>query len=110
MNWDQVEGKWRQYKGRVREKWGALTENDVHVIAGNREELVGKIQERYGYVKERASKEVDSFVKTLKQQPAEDVMREPRWYIVDSRSLADIDAPRTPTNELREMYKEMQHG
>ena len=108
MNWDQVEGKWRQYKGQVREKWGELTDDDMHVIAGKREELVGKIQERYGYAKERAAKEVDSFVKTLKQQPTEDV-RQPGWYVVESGRLGETGSPRTPTNELRERYKEARH-
>jgi uncharacterized protein YjbJ (UPF0337 family) len=111
MNWDQVEGKWRQYKGQVREKWGALTDDDVHVIAGKREELVGKIQERYGYEKDRAAKEVDSFVKTLKQQTTQDVRtREPRWYVVDSRNLGDIDSAPNPTNELGERYREARLG
>lgn len=109
MNWDQIEGKWRQYKGQVRERWGALTDNDVHMVAGRRDELIGKIQERYGCEKERAAKEVDSFVKTLKEQSVEDV-RQARWYVVDSRSLADrIEETRTPTNELREWYKEAVH-
>jgi uncharacterized protein YjbJ (UPF0337 family) len=66
MNWDQVEGKWKQYKGQIREKWGDLTDDDLHVIAGQRDELIGKIQQRYGLAKEKAAKEVDSFVKTLK--------------------------------------------
>jgi uncharacterized protein YjbJ (UPF0337 family) len=109
MNWDQFEGKWRQYKGQVRERWGALTDNDVHVIAGKRDDLIGKIQERYGCEKERAAKEVDSFVRTLKEQSMEDV-RQPRWYVVDSRSLSEhIEDPRTATNELREWYNEAVH-
>jgi uncharacterized protein YjbJ (UPF0337 family) len=66
MNWDQGEGKWKQYTGQIREKWGNLTDDDLHVIAGQRDELIGKIQERYGLAKEKAAKEVDSFVKTLK--------------------------------------------
>jgi uncharacterized protein YjbJ (UPF0337 family) len=109
MNWDQVEGKWRQYKGQVREKWGELTDDDVHVISGKREELIGKIQERYGYAKDRAAKEVDSFVKTLKQQPREDVGAQ-GWYLVDSRGLAELDSPRSPINELRERHDEARHG
>ncbi len=65
MNADQFEGKWKQFKGQVREKWGKLTDDDIHVIAGRREELVGKIQERYGIAKEKATKEVDDYMKAL---------------------------------------------
>ena len=48
MNWDQVEGKWKQMKGSVKEKWGKFTDDDLDVINGKRESLVGKLQERYG--------------------------------------------------------------
>lgn len=61
MNWDQVEGKWKQAKGTVKERWGKLTDDDLDVIAGKRDQLVGKIQERYGVTKEAAQKEVDSW-------------------------------------------------
>ncbi len=68
MNWDQVEGKWKQYKGQVKEKWGKLTDDDLNVIDGRREQLVGKIQERYGTAKEVAEKQADEFVKALKEE------------------------------------------
>jgi uncharacterized protein YjbJ (UPF0337 family) len=58
MNWDQAKGKWTQLKGDVRKKWGKLTDDDLDVIAGERERLVGKIQERYGIAKEEAEKQV----------------------------------------------------
>ena len=45
MNWDQLEGKWKQYKGEVREKWGKLTDDDLHIIAGRREQLIGRLQD-----------------------------------------------------------------
>jgi len=61
MNWDQIEGKWKQYKGQVREKWGSLTEDDVEWISGKRDRLVGKIQERYGRGKEVVEKQVDEW-------------------------------------------------
>jgi len=48
MNWDQLQGKWKQYRGQVREKWGKLTDDDLHIIAGRREQLIGRLQERYG--------------------------------------------------------------
>ncbi|MGC2529275.1 MAG: CsbD family protein [Candidatus Acidiferrum sp.] len=65
MNWDQLEGKWKQVKGQLREKWGRLTENDLESIAGRRELLIGRLQERYGIAKEEAEKRADEFVKSL---------------------------------------------
>ncbi|HST09634.1 MAG TPA: CsbD family protein [Terriglobales bacterium] len=58
MNWDQVKGEWTQMKGSVRKQWGKLTDDDLDVIAGERERLVGKIQERYGIAKEEAEKQI----------------------------------------------------
>src|SRR3954465_5025396 len=61
MNWDQVEGKWKQMKGGVKKKWGKLTDDDLDVIAGKKDQLVGKVQERYGISREEAQKQVDSY-------------------------------------------------
>ena len=58
MNWDSIEGKWKQLKGSVIQKWGKLTDADLDVIAGKRDQLVGKIQERYGITKEEAQKQI----------------------------------------------------
>ena len=58
MNKDQASGNWKQFKGNVKEKWGKLTDDDMQVIEGKRDQLVGKIQERYGYAKEDAEREV----------------------------------------------------
>jgi uncharacterized protein YjbJ (UPF0337 family) len=66
MNWDQVEGKWKQYKGQTKEKWGKLTDDDLDVIDGKRQQLVGRIQERYGIAREEAEKQADEFVKSLR--------------------------------------------
>jgi len=66
MNWDQVTGKWKQFKGQVKQKWGKLTDDDLDVIAGKRDQMCGKLQERYGYAKEQAEKEVDEFASMLK--------------------------------------------
>lgn len=62
MNKEQLEGKWDQLKGKVRAKWGKLTDDDLTQIRGNRDQLVGKLKERYGYEKELAEKEVDAFL------------------------------------------------
>ncbi len=58
MNSDQLQGKWKQMKGSVKEKWGKLTDDDLDVIAGQHDQLVGKIQERYGVTKEEAMKQI----------------------------------------------------
>jgi uncharacterized protein YjbJ (UPF0337 family) len=58
MNSDQMEGQWKQLKGSVKQKWGKLTDNDLDVIAGKHDQLVGKIQERYGITKEEAAKQI----------------------------------------------------
>jgi len=68
MNWDQVEGKWKQYKGQVKEKWGKLTDDNLDVIDGRRQQLVGKLQERYGTAREVAEKQVDEFAKSLREE------------------------------------------
>lgn len=65
MNWDQIEGNWKQIKGKAREKWGDLTDNDFEVIAGKRDQLVGKIQEKYGITREDAEREVEDFAKDI---------------------------------------------
>jgi uncharacterized protein YjbJ (UPF0337 family) len=64
MNSDQMEGKWKQLKGSVREKWGKLTDDDLEVIAGNKDKLLGKLQERYGITREEAEKQSDAWVKS----------------------------------------------
>jgi uncharacterized protein YjbJ (UPF0337 family) len=65
MNWDRIEGQWTQFKGKVKEKWGKLTDDDLAQIAGKREQLEGKIQERYGQAKDVVEKEVDEWNKNL---------------------------------------------
>lgn len=54
MDWNRVEGNWKQIKGKIKEQWGELTDDDLDQIAGNRDQLEGKIQERYGIEKDRA--------------------------------------------------------
>lgn len=62
MNWDQLEGNWKQFKGQIQSKWGELTDDDLDQINGNREQLEGKIQERYGKSKEEAKEAVDQML------------------------------------------------
>jgi uncharacterized protein YjbJ (UPF0337 family) len=66
MNWDQLTGRWKQWTGKAKEKWGKLTDNDLTMIGGKREQLAGLLQERYGYAKEQVDKELDAFAEELK--------------------------------------------
>lgn len=62
MDSDAMKGKWKQAKGKAREQWGKLTDDDLDRVRGNYENLVGKVQEKYGKTKEESKKEVDSFL------------------------------------------------
>ena len=72
MNWEETKGKWNQTKGAVKKQWGKLTNDDLTVIAGQRDQLVGKIQERYGIAKEEADKQVRTW-ESMKANETEDV-------------------------------------
>jgi len=61
MDWNRVEGNWKQFKGKVKEQWGKLTDDDLDQIAGKRDQLEGKIQERYGLATDRAKSDVDDW-------------------------------------------------
>ena len=58
MNWDRIQGNWKQVTGQAKEQWGKLTDDDFDVIDGRREQLAGKIQERYGIAKDEAEAQV----------------------------------------------------
>jgi uncharacterized protein YjbJ (UPF0337 family) len=64
VNQDQLKGKWMQVKGKAKEKWGKLTNDDLDVIDGQVDQLAGKLQERYGYERDRAKKEAEEFCST----------------------------------------------
>jgi uncharacterized protein YjbJ (UPF0337 family) len=65
MNWDQIEGKWKQLKGRVRETWGDLTDDDLEKIGGKRDRLAGLVQEKYGVAKDEAERQIVKFERAL---------------------------------------------
>jgi uncharacterized protein YjbJ (UPF0337 family) len=65
MDWNRIEGNWKQFKGQVKEKWGRLTDDDLDVINGRQDQLEGKIQERYGLAKDQAKKDVESWFNSL---------------------------------------------
>lgn len=68
MNWDQVQGKWKQVKGSAKTRWGKLTDDDLDVIAGERDQLIGRIQERYGIAKDEAQRQVEDWNRTLDRE------------------------------------------
>jgi len=65
MNWDQIEGKWHQVKGKVREQWGKLTDDDLDVIAGRRDQFLRTLQDKYGLAWAEAEKQIDPWRKLL---------------------------------------------
>jgi uncharacterized protein YjbJ (UPF0337 family) len=73
MNWDRIEGNWKQMKGKAREQWGKLTDSDFDQIGGKKDQLVGRIQERYGISKDEAQKQTDVWARAQSEEP----VREP---------------------------------
>jgi uncharacterized protein YjbJ (UPF0337 family) len=64
MSWDVVKGDWKNFSGKAKEKWGKLTDDDMRVIDGKKDQFVGKIQALYGHAKDKVEKEVDEFCAT----------------------------------------------
>ena len=62
MNWNQIEGDWENFKGKVQSQWGKLSDDDLDVIQGKRKQLAGKIKERYGKAQEEAEHEIDQWL------------------------------------------------
>jgi uncharacterized protein YjbJ (UPF0337 family) len=62
MDWNRVEGNWKQFKGKVKEKWGNLTDDDLDKVAGRRDQLEGIIQERYGVAKDQVRQDIDRWL------------------------------------------------
>lgn len=73
MNWDRAEGQWKQVKGAVKERWGKLTDDDLNVIGGKKDQLVGRVQERYGIAKDEALKQVDEWNTEAPAGPQKDL-------------------------------------
>ena len=67
MNWDRIEGNWKQFKGNVKEQWGKLTDDELDVIAGKRDQLAGKIQASYGITKDESEKQIADWEKRMKE-------------------------------------------
>ena len=66
MNWDQIEGQWKQLKGEVKSKWSKLTDDDVEFMKGSHEQFMGKLQERYGMAKDAAKRELEEWIDGMK--------------------------------------------
>jgi uncharacterized protein YjbJ (UPF0337 family) len=79
MNSDVFEGKWKQLKGKVKQRWGKLTDDDITAMGGKKDELVGKLQERYGITREEALREADE------------------WAVAASSDVDAASTPRTST-------------
>lgn len=62
MNWDRIAGNWKEIKGKAKQEWGKLTDDELDVAAGRREELEGLLQNRYGYAKDKAKTEIDAWI------------------------------------------------
>ena len=62
MNWDLIKDNWKVFRGKVKQEWGRLTDDDLDVIDGEREQLAGRIQEKYGWTKDQAEKEIDAWI------------------------------------------------
>jgi uncharacterized protein YjbJ (UPF0337 family) len=66
MNWDRIEGNWKQFKGQVKEQWGKFTDDELDVVAGKRDQFLGKLQEKYGITKDEAQRQLLEFEKNCK--------------------------------------------
>jgi len=73
MDWDRIEGDWKQLKGKVKERWGKLTDDDLTAISGRRDQLEGKIQERYGYAKSQARREIEDWYRSTESHLADEI-------------------------------------
>ena len=67
MNWDRVEGNWKQFKGKVKEQWGELTDDDLDRAAGKRDQLSGLIQQRYGIAKDEADRQLTDWADSQRE-------------------------------------------
>ena len=72
MNWDRIEGNWKQFTGTAKAKWGKLTDDQLAFVGGKRDQLAGKIQEAYGVTKEAAQRQIDQWQSDQREQVSED--------------------------------------
>lgn len=89
MNWDRISGNWTQWKGRVRERWGRLTSDQLDVVAGRRDQLAGRIQEVYGVTREQAERQLCNWERGF----AADEIEAPDLVIGERATSTDINGP-----------------
>jgi uncharacterized protein YjbJ (UPF0337 family) len=65
MNWDRIEGNWKEFKGKIQQQWGKLTDDDLDLVEGKRNELVGRLQQKYGFARDQAEREIDNWLKSV---------------------------------------------
>jgi uncharacterized protein YjbJ (UPF0337 family) len=65
MNWDQIEGNWKEFKGEIKQRWGKLTDDELSTIAGKRDQLAGLLQKKYGMAKEQVEDEISTYERSL---------------------------------------------
>ena len=87
MNWDRISGNWTQWKGRVQERWGKLTDDHLDVVAGRRDQLAGRIREVYGLTKEEAERQLRNWERNLEVEEFD-----------EADLVLDEDAPSTNIN------------
>lgn len=83
MNWDRIEGRWKDIVGQAKAKWGKLTDDDWTTIAGKRDSLIGKVQERYGMLKDDAVRAVDEFAARIDGNGDGGEVRPPTQSLLD---------------------------
>jgi len=66
MDWNRIEGNWKEFRGQVKEKWGKITDDDLTAMNGKHDQLEGRLQQRYGLAKDQARSDVDSWFSTFK--------------------------------------------
>lgn len=71
MNWNRIEGNWQQFKGKVKQQWGKLTDDQLDIVAGKRDQLIGEIQESYGVSKAEAEKQLVTWQERQKEKEME---------------------------------------
>jgi uncharacterized protein YjbJ (UPF0337 family) len=65
VNWDRVAGNWKEFKGKVQQQWGKLTDDDLDVIEGKRTELAGRLQQRYGVAQDEADRQINTWLRDV---------------------------------------------
>jgi uncharacterized protein YjbJ (UPF0337 family) len=96
MNWDRIQGEWKQLSSHVKEKWAKLTDDDLKTIGAKKDALVGKLQERYGVLRDEAEKQVDEWLAKLPPRHGGDDAKASRPDDAKASRPDDAHAPGSP--------------